>query len=62
MALDLLRILVFLWRGGRAMSAWDDLGKLSWWEWVKLLVSAALILPTVWFVLTLILLRFGEGG
>ena len=42
------------------MSTWDDLGKLSWWEWVKLIVSAALILPTVWFVLTLILLRFGE--
>ena len=43
------------------MNTWTYLN-LTLWEWVKLVVSAALILPTVWVVLTLILLRFGEGG
>ena len=43
------------------MNVWDDLGKLTAWELVKLVGSAALILPTGWVVLTLILLRFGEG-
>ena len=38
------------------------MNEISPWEWVKLVVSAALILPTVWVILTLILLRFGEGG